>query len=164
MCKNVSWTVHSTHFSFYYYCLKKKKAFLAILGNMWDPSSLSRDWTCAPCIGSSESQPMDHQESSVFSKRAVGENCRSQQYSAVRSQVSQNRATSPLSMRFSRQEYWSGCHALLQGFSPPRDRTSISWVSCIGGGLFTTSDTQEASLPFAQHKEQHCLIINKTIP
>ena len=70
----------------------------------------------------------------------------------------------PLSMGFSRHEYWSGCHALLQGFSQPRDRTSISWVSCIGGGLFTTIDTREASLPFAQHKEQHCLTINKTIP
>ena len=24
----------------------------------------------------------------------------------------------PLSMEFSRQEYWSGCHSLLQGISP----------------------------------------------
>ena len=26
-----------------------------------------------------------------------------------------------------------GCHALLQGYSQPRDRTCISYVSCIGG-------------------------------
>ena len=33
----------------------------------------------------------------------------------------------PLSMGFSRQEYWSGFHAL-----PPRDRTDVSYVPCIG--------------------------------
>ena len=40
-----------------------------------------------------------------------------------------------LSMGFSRQEYWSGCQALLQGIFPPRDRTC---VSCIAGGFFPT--------------------------
>ena len=34
-----------------------------------------------------------------------------------------------LSMGFSRQEYWSGCHALLQGISQPGDLTHLS---CIG--------------------------------
>ena len=48
----------------------------------------------------------------------------------------------PLSMGFSRPEYWSGLPALLwvaisssRGSSRPRDRTSIS---CIGGRSFTT--------------------------
>ena len=40
----------------------------------------------------------------------------------------------PLSMGFSRQEFWSGCCALFQGPSRPRDWT---WVSCITGGFFT---------------------------
>ena len=29
--------------------------------SMWDPSSLTRDQTYTPCIGSTESQPLDHQ-------------------------------------------------------------------------------------------------------
>ena len=33
-------------------------------------------------------------------------------------------------MGFSRQEYWSGLHFLLQGIFPTQDRT---WVSCIAG-------------------------------
>ena len=42
----------------------------------------------------------------------------------------------PLSMGFSRQEYWSGLHALLQGIFPPRDRTCVSSISCFAGGFF----------------------------
>ena len=38
----------------------------------------------------------------------------------------------PLSMGFSRQEYWSGWHFLLQGSSQSGDQTSISYASCIG--------------------------------
>ena len=38
----------------------------------------------------------------------------------------------PLSMGFSRQEYWCGLHILLQGSSRPRDRTHISCIFCIG--------------------------------
>ena len=37
----------------------------------------------------------------------------------------------PLSMEFSRQEYWCGLHFLLQGSFWPRNRTHISCVSCI---------------------------------
>ena len=37
----------------------------------------------------------------------------------------------PLSMGFSRQEYWSGLPSS-RGFSQPRDRTCVSYVSCIG--------------------------------
>jgi len=39
-------------------------------------------------------------------------------------------------MEFSRQEYWSGLHFLLQGgYSQPRDGTCIS---CTAGRFFTT--------------------------
>ena len=39
----------------------------------------------------------------------------------------------PLSMGFSKQEYWSGLQCLPPGdFFTPRDRTLISYVSCIG--------------------------------
>ena len=40
----------------------------------------------------------------------------------------------PLSVEFSRQEYWSGCHSLLQGiFLTQRSNR----ISCIAGRLFT---------------------------
>ena len=49
----------------------------------------------------------------------------------------------PLSMGFSRQEYWSELPC-----PPPRDlpdpRTQVSCVSCIGSRFFTTSTTWEA--------------------
>ena len=35
-----------------------------------------------------------------------------------------------------------GCHFLLQGIFPPRDRT---WASCAAGGLFTDWATREAT-------------------
>ena len=38
----------------------------------------------------------------------------------------------PLSMGFSREEYWSGCHFLLQGSSWPGDRTHFSFISFTG--------------------------------
>ena len=38
----------------------------------------------------------------------------------------------PLSMESSRQEYWSGLHALLQGILQDRDWTHVSYVSFIG--------------------------------
>ena len=37
----------------------------------------------------------------------------------------------PLSMGFFRQEHWSGLPST-RGSSPPRDRTCISYVSCVG--------------------------------
>ena len=40
-----------------------------------------------------------------------------------------------------------GCHALLQGSSWPRDRTCVSYVSCLAGRFFTTNATWEAQLP-----------------
>ena len=50
----------------------------------------------------------------------------------------------PLSMEFSRQEYWSGCHALLQGSSQLRDQTCVSCAFCIAGGFFFHWGTWEA--------------------
>ena len=35
--------------------------FLATLHNTWDLSTQSRDQICVPCIGSMESEPLDHQ-------------------------------------------------------------------------------------------------------
>ena len=40
----------------------------------------------------------------------------------------------PLSMAFSRQEYWSGLPC-----PPLGDLTCVSYISCIGSGFFTTS-------------------------
>ena len=39
---------------------------------------------------------------------------------------------SPLSVGFSRSEYWSGLPCPSSGFSQPRDWTCVSYVSCIG--------------------------------
>ena len=50
----------------------------------------------------------------------------------------------PLSMAFSRQEYWSGCVPLSRGSSPTQGLKLISYVSCIAGRYFTTSATWEA--------------------
>lgn len=57
----------------------------------------------------------------------------------------------PLFMRFSRQEYWNGCHAPLQGIFDPwifdSRIESISLMSpALAGGIFTTSATWEAPL------------------
>ena len=51
----------------------------------------------------------------------------------------------PLSMGFSRQEYWSGSpFPSPAGSSQPRNRT---WVSCIAGGFFTSWATRGAPPP-----------------
>ena len=48
----------------------------------------------------------------------------------------------PLSMEFSRQEYWSGVAiSFPRGSSQPRDQT---WVSCITGRFFIIWATREA--------------------
>ena len=44
----------------------------------------------------------------------------------------------PLSMWFSRQEYWSGLPVpFSRGSSQPRDQTGVSSISCIAGRFFT---------------------------
>ena len=46
--------------------------------------------------------------------------------------------TGPSVHGFSRQEHWSGCHSLLQGIFPTRDRThDPCCISCITGRFFT---------------------------
>ena len=53
----------------------------------------------------------------------------------------------PLSMEFSRQEYWSGfAIPFSRGSSRPRDRTH---VSCIAGRFFTDWATREALLKYS---------------
>ena len=49
--------------------------------------------------------------------------------------------------RFSRQEYWSGCHALLQGIFPTQGSNSSLMSPALAGGFFTTSTPWEALLP-----------------
>ena len=50
----------------------------------------------------------------------------------------------PLSMGFSRQEYWSGLPFPPRGDLPTRDQTWASYISCIAGRFFTTRATWEA--------------------
>ena len=38
----------------------------------------------------------------------------------------------PLNVEFSRQEHWSGCYALLQGSSQPRDGAYLFHLDCTG--------------------------------
>jgi len=54
----------------------------------------------------------------------------------------------PLTVEFSRQEYWSGRHALLQGIFPTQGLNHISYVSCI--------DWQVDSLPLATPGKFFC--------
>ena len=50
----------------------------------------------------------------------------------------------PLSMEFSRQEYWSGLPCPPPGDLLTQDRTCISCISCIAGRFFTPWSTGEA--------------------
>ena len=54
------------------------------------------------------------------------------------------RCQAPLTMGFSRQEYWSGCHSLIQGMILTQGLKI--WVSCIAGRFFTA---QPQGKPFA---------------
>ena len=72
----------------------------------------------------------------------------------------------PLSMGFSRQEYWSystsytGCHALLQGIFPTQ---GLNLVSCIVGRFFTIWATRKlesfsfCDALFLSHLSQGCM-------
>ena len=48
-------------------------------------------------------------------------------------------------MDFSRQEYWGVCISFFRGSSQLRDWTHISYVSCIGRWVLTTSTTWSSS-------------------
>ena len=54
-----------------------------------------------------------------------------------------------LSMRFSRQEYWTVCHFLLQEIFPTQGLNLCLISSALAGGFFTTSTTWK-DLSFAQ--------------
>ena len=61
----------------------------------------------------------------------------------------------PLSMRFSRQEYWSGCHALLQGISPTQGLNVCLMSPALAGRFFTPNATWEAHSPFLSPSSLH---------
>ena len=65
----------------------------------------------------------------------------------------------PLSMGFSRQEYWSGLPFPSPGSSWPRDRT---WVSCIVGRFLTNWASRE--VPYSQYLGQKPVSQPKTLP
>ena len=50
----------------------------------------------------------------------------------------------PLSMEFSRQEYWIGCHGVLQGIFLTQGSNSSLLCLPQAGGFFTTSSTWKA--------------------
>ena len=52
-----------------------------------------------------------------------------------------------LLMGFSRQEHWSGCHALLQEIFQTQDQTWVSCVSCIAGRFFTMGHRRSPTGP-----------------
>ena len=59
----------------------------------------------------------------------------------------------PLSMGFSRQEYWSGLPFPSPGYLPdPRNRTGIS---CIAGRCFTTEPPRKPNMSIQTHKHIH---------
>ena len=59
----------------------------------------------------------------------------------------------PLSMQFSRQDYWSGLPPSSKGSSWPRGWTWVSYISCISKQVFvfTTSATWKALVSFLLH-------------
>ena len=74
---------------------------------------------------------------------------------------------SSLSMRFSRQEYWSGLPFPIRGSSQPRDWTQVSCVSCIGRLILYHYATLEAQFipPAAAAKSrQSCPTLCNPIP
>ena len=54
---------------------------------------------------------------------------------------------------FSRQEFWSElpCMHSSRGPSPPRDRTRVSYVSCMAGSFFTTRAAWKVHRPHPHH-------------
>ena len=68
----------------------------------------------------------------------------------------------PLSMGLSRQEYWNMLPFSPPGISRPRDRTSISCVSCIGRQILYYSATWEAQKCFIAYplpKKKRALVL-----
>ena len=55
-----------------------------------------------------------------------------------------------------------GCHALLQGIFQTRDPAHVPYVSCIGRGFFTTSNTWEPPLLSTLHiyTAEYCTLLH----
>ena len=60
-CINFCFTAKWLSYTYIYSFLFNFKNFLATLHGVWDFSSLTRDWTHAPCSGSMEPQTLDRQ-------------------------------------------------------------------------------------------------------
>ena len=70
----------------------------------------------------------------------------------------------PLSMEFSRQEYWSRLPCSSPGESSwPRDQNQISYVSWVAAGFFTTCGTWEAlttlQFPYSYHIKSEGIVV-----
>ena len=73
----------------------------------------------------------------------------------------------PLSMEFSRQEYWSVAISFSRGASPSWDRTRISCVSCIGRWVlyhWNTRETQETRVVCIQRALMDMISVLPTEP
>ena len=71
---------------------------------------------------------------------------------------------SPLSMRFCRQEYWSGLPCLsFRGSSPPRDLTWVPWVCSISRRVLYHCPTWEAHTLYGHSSYQNSRLSGEQI-
>ena len=68
------------------------------------------------------------------------------------------------SMGFSRQEYWHGTYALLQGIFPTQGSTHISYVSCVGRWVLYHLRSLPRSLLRSSMSSQHLNTAELSIP
>ena len=59
----------------------------------------------------------------------------------------------PLSLEFSKQEYWVACHSLLQGIFLTQ---GLNWVSCTAGGFFTSESPRKLRLFLISYYCRQC--------
>ena len=105
-------------------------------------SSLPRDWTHVSCIGRWVLYYWANREAPKATMHCAVLNC----FSRVRLFATLETVghQAPLSMRFSRQEYWCGLPCPPSGGLPNRDWKHASCVSCTDRRFFTTSATWDA--------------------
>ena len=70
----------------------------------------------------------------------------------------------PLSMEFSRQEYWSGLPFPSPGIVQPRDKTCVSWISCIVRWVLYCSCLTLHDSRAAAHQASLSLTISRSLP
>ena len=107
-------------------------------------SSWTRDWTHVPCIGRQILNYETHQERPLIYLCISSLSCNVLHLVAQSCLTLSNPmdCSSPgcfLSLRFSRQAYWSGCHALLQGALPNPEIESRSPSLQVDSLLFEPS-------------------------